>query len=254
MQTITSAENKLVKKVRKLKEKKYRYLYGEYVAEGLRWVQDIVHSCTMSDILSEILVKESAFSALSEDIVTTAQDCMFVVQDDIFDKLTDTEHSQGILAVVKMRIEEGQTLQAPFCLLLDRIRDPGNLGTIIRSACAAGIGDIMCLDCVDCYNPKVIRSCMTGILHVNLLQPLSVSEIKQRGYTVLAADMQGKNVFTWQKPSGKLCLVIGNEANGICEELLSACDESISLPMENIESLNAAVSAGILMYEMKFGR
>ena len=94
---------------------------------------------------------------------------------------------------------------------------------------------------------------MTGILSVNLAFDRDISSIKSCGYKLIAADMAGESIFSHKVPSGKICLVIGNEANGVSGEILSACDCKVSIPMEKgIESLNAAVSAGILMYELKF--
>ena len=237
---ISSRTNELVKKIKKLSERKYRTEFGEYVAEGKRWVTDASRICPQNIVA-----------------VVRAQSCdyegaNYILSDSLFAEISDTQNSQGILAIMKIP-EAASDFGSDRLLLLDRIRDPGNMGTIIRTAVAAGYTDIIAESCVDVFNPKVIRSSMTGILSANIFYDSDISAIKAIGYKLIAADITGENVFTSKIPSGKICLVIGNEANGISGEIMSACDCKVSIPMEKgIESLNAAVSAGILMYELKF--
>ena len=218
---IVSRSNALIKKIRKLRDKKYREQFGEYVAEGKRWVSDALRICP----------KNVVAVICSSD--TRCEYADFVIEASLFAELADTENSH--------------------CLFLDRVRDPGNMGTIIRTAVAAGYTDIVLRDCVDVFNSKVIRSSMTGILSANLHFDSKLSDLKECGYTVVAADLQGENIFETDFAAQKVCLVIGNEANGIDPLLLRQCDKTVAIPMEDeIESLNAAVSAGILMYQLKY--
>ncbi len=236
---ISSRTNELVKKLKKLREKKYREFYGEYIAEGKRWVSDALTVCPQN---VSAVIRSNAFDCERAD---------FVLSDELYGELTQTENGQGIMAV--MRIPEPKELSAEYCLFLDRVRDPGNMGTIIRTAVAAGYNDIMLHDCVDVYNPKVIRSSMTGVLGVNFVYAEDLSVPKSKGYKTIAAELSGTDVFGYGNRANKTCLVIGNEADGISDSVLSECDDTVTIPMQSgMESLNAAVSAGILMYELKY--
>ena len=135
------------------------------------------------------------------------------------------------------------------CLLLDGVRDPGNLGTIIRTAAAAGYKRIYLKDCADPFNPKTVRASMSGVFGVTLC---SVGEDFSRylGVPVYAADMGGENVFHTEKKD--VCIALGGEANGLSPEVRAAAEKIVSVPMEaGSESLNVAVAAGILMYALK---
>ena len=235
---IVSRGNSLFKHIKKLADKKYRRETGQYIAEGRRWVTDAL-----------------AYRPDAVVTVVRSESCDFtpadvVLSDALFNELADTENSQGVLAV--MRIPPLVALQGGPCLLLDRIRDPGNMGTILRTACAAGFYDVILRDCVDAFNPKVIRSCMTGILDLRFIDSAAVSTLKESGYTVVGASMGGEDAFSPMNLPKKVCLVVGNEASGIEPALLAACDKVLTIPMEGkIESLNASVAAGILMYRIR---
>ena len=239
---ITSKHNELVKKIRKLSDRKWRYAYGEYIAEGKRWVCDARERCPQ-DVVAVVCSADMPFA-----------DADHVLDGAVFDTLTDTENSQGVLAIMRMPAT-GRELRAKHILYLDRIRDPGNMGTILRTACAAGYTDILLDNCVDVYNPKVIRSCMTGILGVRFPAGFTLQDVRKAGYTTVAATLDGESVFTASVGTSPVCLVIGNEADGIRSDIMQACDRRVTIPMESgMESLNAAVSAGILMYVTKFGK
>lgn len=237
---ILSKHNELVKKIRKLADRKWRYEYGEYLVEGKRWVTDAKRLCP-----------QNVISVICADDVS----CDFadvVLERSLFDSLASTENSQGIMAILRMPAPP-EAIEGQYCLLLDRVRDPGNMGTIIRTACAAGYTDIVLHDCVDVYNPKVVRSCMTGMLSVRFHNDIAPATLKASGYTLVAATLGGKDVFSAHLQAEKLCLIIGNEADGISDAIIKECDENVTIPMEsNMESLNAAVSAGILMYTLKY--
>ncbi len=239
---IVSRTNPLVKKLRKLSLRKYREDFGEYIAEGKRWISDAKRICPQN--VSAVICAQSCVDPTAD----------YILADGIFAELTSLENSQGILALMKIPPRQ-DIFTEEACLFLDRVRDPGNMGTIIRTACAAGYRDIVLRDCVDVYSAKVIRSCMTGVLNVRFHYAEDLSPVLQNGYSAVAAVLNGANVFDRPVPKGKICLVIGNEANGIEESIVRQCAYRVTIPMqEGMESLNAAVSAGILMYELKFNK
>lgn len=245
---ITSLDNATVKSVAKLRNKKYRDEQGKYLIEGLRSVKDSF------PYLSEPLLvfSESGFAQYGDGF----ENCEKIVcTDTVFNKIADTENSQGIICVAKK-----QSVMPNFAcdraLFLDRVRDPGNMGTIIRTALAVGFNDIYCRDCVDVYNPKVVRSAMSAVSRVNTYEvdEQFLSSLKENGYTVLCADMQGESIFEYNITSEKVCLVLGNEANGVDDSVLLQSDTVISLPMQEAESLNVGVCASVMMYQLRYAK
>lgn len=172
--------------------------------------------------------------------------------------MSDTSTPQGILCVMKRKqYTPDDLLQAanPLLMLLEDIQDPGNLGTILRTGEGAGIdGVIMSRDTADIYNPKTIRSTMGSIYRVPFLYVSSLSdmiaELKQKKITVYAAHLKGKQWYDQADYSGGSAFLIGNEGNGLKEETAALADSYIKIPMGGkVESLNAAMASGILMYE-----
>ena len=251
MEIIRSHENKKIKHISKLKDKSYRQEVGQYFAEGVKWVCDALKFDTMLGVVDYILIKEAKISEYSKLFASCEN--VYAVSDNIFDKIAETQNSQGVLAVLNINRVCGLPSDNGI-LYLDRVRDPGNMGTIIRTACAAGYREIVCEDCVDVYNPKVVRSCMSAVLHVDIYssQDVTIDKLKKSGYSVLSADIGGKNIFELKDVPKKTVLVIGNEANGISKSVSDKTDIFVGIPMcEKIESLNAAVSAAVLMYNLK---
>ncbi len=241
MNVITSFENKIVKQAASLKHKKYREMYGEFIVEGKKNVLDSV-----------AITRPKRVFLLNKEDLDLFSDCeVFLVSDEIMQKLADTVAPQSMIAVFD-RLKPS-SITSDYVVYLDRVRDPGNLGTIIRCCAAAGY-QIILRDCVDIFNPKVVRSCMSGIFSVgfNYDGEYSISRLKAEGYEVLCADASGTNIFGYDKRSKRICLVIGNEAEGVDESIKNSCDGIISIPMESMESLNAAVSAAVLMFNLKF--
>ena len=247
MEKITSNDNLKIKHIKKLLDnKKYRRECGEYIAEGARWISDAYFH--KPGLFAGIFVKESCAVKFAE--LLEGKENVYTVLDAVFDKISDTGHSQGILAVLRI-LTAKENPQSPYCLYLDSIRDPGNLGTVIRTAAAAGFNDIVLDGCADAYNPKTVRSTMSALIKANLFEQENLIPIlKQNGYKILAADMNGENIFTLSQKPDKIVLIIGSEADGIRPELKSLADKTVSIPMQNTESLNAAVSAGIIMYQL----
>ena len=245
---ITSTDNNLIKKVAKLADKKYRDEYDCFVVEGYRSVKDSLSKLEVE----KILLSESAYKKYAGEF-----DCE-VVSDKVFAKIASTESSQGVICVAK-RKPTAQNF-GELCLFLDEVRDPGNLGTILRTAAACGFNTVITKNCVDVYNPKVVRSSMSAISVLDFMEEGSriLEVLSGKGYSVLCADMDGESVFSDNfraQSKKKVCLVVGNEANGVTDEVRSKATHIISLPMENgMESLNVAIAAAICMYQIKYDK
>lgn len=236
---ITSRSNPLVKSILALRDKKARRERGEYIAEGIKQVREAV-ACG-SKISCIVYAESFSGERFFPDLAQT-------VSDSVFEKLSEEVTPQGVLAVIKI---PDTSVRAPQgrCLLLDGVSDPGNVGTILRTANAAGYEDVYLLSCADPFSSKCVRASMSGIFFVRLHIGGSEEIFRALEHIpMLCADMDGENVFGFQPPE-KFCLVIGNEANGVSEQVRKMCSHTVKIPMrESCESLNAGVSAGILMY------
>jgi TrmH family RNA methyltransferase len=247
MKYIASVDNKIILKAASLKEKKYREKYGLYLTEGKRAVFDALAAGALIDC---VFVKEddkAVLSAIDGDFD------VYGVSDKIMNKICGTVTPQSIAALVKIVRFQPESLSTN-AVVLDGISDPGNLGTIIRTAAACNYKDIFLCGCTDPYNPKCIRAAMGGINFVKLYEDFPenvIKYVKGQGLKLMCADMGGTNLFDCELNKGKYAFVIGNEARGVSDIFLSAADIIVSLPMKNIESLNAAVSASVIMYCLK---
>lgn len=251
---ITSTSNAQIKQViALLKKSKERKAQKAFVIEGRKMFEEICQdsSRVVKAYFADSYVKEQYADRELPEVPYE------IVADEVFEAMAETVTPQGVLAVVRMpeysleaMLEDAGTL-----VLLEDLRDPGNLGTIIRTAEAAGVsGVLLSKESVDIYNPKVIRSTMGAVYRVpflyvedfrELLQELRTKEVR-----LLAAHLKGKKNFDRADYSGKVGILIGNEANGLSEEASELADEKVLIPMAgNVESLNAAVAAALLMYE-----
>ena len=229
---IESLSNAKVKNWNKLKEKKYRDEAGLFLIEG-------------DHLIKEALKKQMVVSTIG---LNETYD--YTVNPEILKNITSQKSGVKEIAVVK-KIEE-KKVEGDKILILDNIQDPGNLGTIIRSAVAFNISTIILSDdCVDLYNDKVIRSSEGMIFNINIVRKKLIEiipKLKKNGYTVYATTVNGNGYF---ENDSKIALVIGNEGNGIKKDILSLCDKNITIKMnKDCESLNAGVAASILMYEL----
>lgn len=239
---ITSKYNPLIKEIAKLSDKKYRKICGKYVVEGIKPVRECISAgCT---ILNMICVEglESEF----ENAV--------IVSRAVFESVSSEVTPQGVLAVVELPSNKLKVPQDS-CILLDRLQDPGNLGTVIRTANAAGYSEIYLINCTDPYSPKAVRASMSGIFFVKVYQGTNEEILGVlKGIPLICADMDGEDIFSFNSPE-KFCLCIGNEGNGMSQEIMKRARFKVSIPMrETCESLNAAVSAGIVMYHLKYDK
>lgn len=253
---ISSSSNPQVKNLNLLQKKsKAREEQGVFVIEGLR----MFNEAKEAKLLLKAYASETFYSEkLLEDKCYFDELDYEVISDHIFKDVSETKTPQGIMGIVK---KPSFTLDAilmannPFLLLLEDIRDPGNLGTIVRSAEGAGVTGIILNDsCVDMFNPKVIRSTMGSIFRLPFYQSPdflnTLKTIKNQGVLIYAAHLDGK-VYDIEDSFVESCaFLIGNEANGLSDSASDMADIRIKIPMEGqVESLNAAVAAAILMYE-----
>lgn len=254
---ITTKDNKTLKQVRSLSRKKDRYLNNLYFVEGVRIVKEAIEHC-FEDI-KYIITSETYADKNSDFINQLDQDgkSIYTTRDSFFSDICDTETPQGIAVVLNMKknvVPDYKNLS--FILILDGISEPGNLGTIIRTSEAAGVDAIiMTKGCTDLYNPKVVRSTMGSIFRMPCIQETDTSFIntlKDNGFTIVATALENSVPMNEAEISGKRALVIGSEATGVSEAILSLSDIKIRIPMEGrVESLNAAVAAGISMYFLR---
>lgn len=240
---ITSKQNALIKEIRSLADKKYRDALGLYVVEGIKTVNEILSASLPVKV---VVGTESGLSACKN-----LTDKTETVTEELFKYISSEVTPQGVLAVIYKPKNE---LQSPTdsCILLDGVADPVNVGAILRTAVAAGYKQVyMTSDCADPYSPKAVRCSMSGVFRAQIMRGELDELLKIINVPIVVADMNGENVFEKQIKD-KFCLVIGNEGRGVSVTLKERADITVSIPMENgMESLNAGVSAGILMYNLK---
>lgn len=286
---ITSTGNQNVKEVVQLRKKsKARAQAGVFLVEGLRMIQEVP-----PERLKKLYVTEEFYRKHGENLgiqlpeedqkkagaekKASGQDCgsgenirsgvgklcAELVSDTVFSYMSDTKAPQGVLGIVEQaryRLEDvlGRAAgmeAAPNLLILDNLQDPGNLGTIFRTAEAAGVsGIVMSSDCVDIYNPKTIRSTMGAVYRMPFLYVEDMKEmlhlLNRHNIRIYAAHLEGTNTYDQEDYRGGTAFLIGNEGNGLRQEIAACADTWIRIPMAGqAESLNAAVAAAVLMYE-----
>lgn len=256
---ITSLSNAKIKNVISLLSKsKQRKQQNVFVVEGIRMAVE-----APKDKLREIYVSESFWKRKDnqEALANFPREIMEVVSDDVFRKMSDTVTPQGVLCVVErmeyalLDLLEQKGAKEGVYLVLEDIQDPGNLGTMLRTGEGAGIaGVMMSRGCVDIYNPKTIRSTMGSVYRMPFCYVDDMEKLMQvlhtHGIHTYAAHLEGAKSYDKVKFQGGTAFLIGNEGNGLSAELTALSETKIRIPMEGqVESLNAAISASILMYE-----
>lgn len=256
---ITSKNNDIVKYIVNLAEKRGREQSGCFLMEGARAVSEaLAAKCVQKLILSQSFLASKEYARVKNVRLPE-----IVLSDDLFQKISGTKTPQGIAAVCKIRKYDLHKifLEEERILLLEDVRDPGNLGTIIRTAAAAGFHGIIASDgCVDAYNPKVVRSTAGCLFKTKIVQCKGdilqiMEEAKHAGFRIYAAHPRGGKDLFQVSFSGKTGIAVGNEANGLSFGLLKQCDQLITIRMEDgVESLNASVAAALMMYETCRGK
>lgn len=241
---IESSANSKVKNLRFLiKDKSARQESGLYVLEGLNLVKDMPHGAQVT----ELYIKESGYAKLNflEEKFSLEG---IILPDRIFDGVADTVSPGGVIAVAKRPVQ--MPLSGDIVLLLCGVADAGNVGTIIRTAAARGIEDVVLADCAEAFSPKAIRAGMGGACYVNIIETnIAFALDLLEKYNIVSLDMGGKSIYSYKR-EGKIALAVGSEAHGLPQEIIDKSKHIISLPMveNSVESLNAAVSMGIAMY------
>ena len=251
---ITSKDNPAVKLYLKLSsQKKERQRYGLFVLEGLRIVEDAVQSGNVE----KLFFTEDNFIAFSgEHDLSDIMDRVFIISPEIAKKISLTETTQGVFAVCRIRDCAPVFTENGKYVVLYGLQDPGNVGTIIRTADALGIDGIFMCDSCDLYNPKTLRSTMGSVFRMPVMiinnDDELFSMLKENEVKTMAAVIDADAVkITDIRPEGKQAVFIGNEGNGLSRETADRCDTKVTIPMHgNINSLNAAMAAGILMWEI----
>ncbi len=253
MEKITSTANSQVKRLITLKNKSSaRRKEGVFIVEGIKMYKE-----TPKDRIESIYIEEKFFELYKNEIDGKCT----IVSENVFKQISDTVTPQGILVVVRQKqynIEEilkKDTKQ--LFVLLENLQDPGNLGTILRTAEGAGVSAVIAgKSTVDAYNPKVIRSTMGSIYRVPYIisddLEAEIDRLKANGVSVYAAHLNGKDYYDDENYNESTAFIIGNEANGLTDKMAAKADKLVKIPMcGQLESLNASVAAAILMYEAK---
>lgn len=252
---LTGMQNPLVKSAAELKQKKYRQQRNEFLAEGLRTCEEAVEYNAAHTIFYKATDDERTLRLLEN--AASRQIKLVCVSENVMKKIADTETPQGVIAVCNMQTITLENLlaQGKLLLVLDRVGDPGNIGTMLRTVDAAGLGGLILLKgSADIYAPKTVRSSMGSLFHLPVLAGIEEQEFlkraKQAGYEVLVTALDGADNLYEADLSGRIALVMGNEANGVTESLLAQADKRVFIPMQGkAESLNVAMAAGIIMFE-----
>lgn len=240
---ITSLENEKVKKWKQLKEKKYRDSYQEFIVEG----EHLVIEAYRSGLLEEILLEEDAITVLDKPITYVTKEIIKTIS-----TLDTPPYILGICKKKEEKEEYGNKL-----LLLDRVQDPGNLGTIIRSSKAFGVDTIVLGEgTTDIYNPKVIRATQGNQFHINIISRNLVEligKLREKEIPIYGTRVEyGEDIRTLSnRDKEKYALVMGNEGSGVSREILELCDKNLYIELNSdVESLNVAIAASILLYEL----
>ena len=251
---ITSISNAQVKYLLQLQKKsKARNEEKVFLVEGIRMFVEVP-----AERVEKVYVSETFYNKKKEEIDFSNYK-MEILSDTVFQYVSDTKTPQGILCVVKQKEYDVKKLleaKNPHFMVLDNLQDPGNLGTIVRTAEGAGVDAVfMSKDTVDIYNPKVIRSTMGSIYRMPVVYVEDLIALleafKAKGIKSYAAHLEGKNSYDQESYNEGTAILIGNEGNGLREEVSNAADVWVKIPMlGQVESLNAAIAASVMMFEV----
>ncbi len=255
MQGITSKENEFVKHVKKLKDKKYRDMSNEYVIEGMKLIAEAIQE--KAPIKQIILCDDCEKNAMiPKDLMyeIAKHECIYVTEK-LFKYLSEVQTPQGILAIIEKNKKDKEIdYMQDIIVALDDVQDPGNLGTILRTVDSVGLTQLLVSKgTADAYNPKVVRSTMGAIFRVKIIEwenlKQTLKEIKKHKFKVVVSSLQAQDTIYDIKYNKKV-VIIGNEANGVEQEIQALADEKVKIPMlGKTESLNASVATGIILYE-----
>ncbi len=245
MNYITSTKNSTLIEDAKLLNKKYRDESGFFLVEGEKLINEglkadfkLIRLYILDKNLDKVVSRFESFS-----------DVTYICDEKCMDKLYDAKSGQGIVGVFEKK-QNCKPNKNKLSVILDNLQDPKNVGTILRTASACDFVDVYLINCADPYSPKSIRASMSGIFKVNLhFTSIKECENLLKDSLIICADMDGENIFKADFSPKNIAFIVGNEGNGISSEAFSISQKTVSIPMQNeIESLNVALSAGIIMY------
>lgn len=265
MDTIISKSNEKVKYIKSLNDKKFRKKYKAFYLEGIKVVTEILESKKAIDIMFIAYSKDLLLNSNGgEELLLKIENKKYkdietvLLSDSMFKYVTDTVTPQGVLAVVKMPeydvFEEIDRAKSNI-LILDKVQDLGNLGTIIRTSDAFNVRLIICNNgTADVYSPKVVRSTMGSIFRVKLVYTSDIENVikylKNKNYDIVGTSLQTNTYLDELDYLNKHAYILGNEANGVDKNLLQMCNKLVKIDMENTaESLNVSVATSIILYE-----
>ena len=237
-----------IKFLRSLSQKKYRIQSQKFLVEGKRIVKELIQS---SALIDQIYVSEDFIIKNADFILFDSNITYEIIPNDVISKIKTTDSSQEVFAISFINNSFDLQIQTPI-LVLDNISDPGNLGTLLRSASWYGINNVLVSSkSVDIYNPKVVRSAMGAHFHITNLHQLSEEKIQSilndEPINIIAATLNGSSHKNFD-PSNNWALILGNEAHGVTESMLNIANDQVSIPkLGNMESLNVGVAGSVLI-------
>lgn len=255
MKQITSSDNRICKVIRQLDSRKHRERLGLYLIEGENLIEEAFKNNADIEFIAVNEERLSYYENLFDGRLTEA----YLMPAGLFNRLAQTENSQGIMAAVRIpqltKKQFTDRIAGGNVIVLDRLQDPGNIGTILRTCDAAGCrGAVMIKGTADIYSPKVVRAAAGSVFRIPAYYTAGAREgvklLKDAGLQLIGTGFDTEDMYYDVDMRRNTAVVIGNEGNGISEEMAALCDRTVKIPMRgNIESLNAAVAAGILIYE-----
>lgn len=259
---ISSKDNERIKLFSKLDRSKYRKETGLFLAEGVKLTREAVEtSCARYILINENVINNSEIYSITESAKDKAT--ILVLSDGAFNKITTESAPQGVISVcvspdnhIFADTQAVRDLTDKKIIILDEIRDPGNLGTMLRTAVAFGVDTIVLGGCADVYSPKTVRAAMGAVFKLNLVfsdkLDAFLNELKKCGKRIVGAALaQDACILGDHKLSSSDAVVIGNEGHGISNEVMAVCDVFLKIPMEpSCESLNAGIAASVIMWEL----
>lgn len=243
---IYSKENKTFQLIKSLNKKKYRILNKLFLVEGIKMSQEAKEL----NLIEMLVIKETSVHLLETHFYEISGDKIIILADKLFEEITNMQNSEGVISVIKAS-EFEEDICSKRVLCLDGIKDPGNMGTIIRSAESFGFNEIILTnECVDIYNPKTLRASMGSVFRIKFkyLETKDILKLSDE-YSLYTTSLKDSVLLDEAPKDEKIILVIGSESHGVSSELIENTDLLIRIPMYGeLESLNAAIAASIIMY------
>ena len=233
---IKSRQNELIKEVAKLDNPTYRKEAGLFKVEGFHMLEMAVEAGVVKQVFTLKKIDN-----LDESIP------QYIVSKEVLEKISSTKSPQGVSVVCKTLPQN--KIRSNKVLYLDGVSDPGNLGTILRTALAFDFLDVvLSKNCCSIYNEKTLQASQGAIFNLNIVNDKNLSDLKKENYQIIATEIKGSISLSEVKKSPKFVLVLGNEAHGVSKETLELADCRVRIDIKNIESLNVAIAGAIAMY------